>query len=57
LDLKNKVESRAFVVTSNEGDLQKQAKGIGMLREELSVQEKMILKVNMNGMYAFCVYM
>jgi hypothetical protein len=57
LDLKNKVESRAFVVKSHETDLHEQAKEIEMLRTDLSEQEKMIFRLNMMGMCAFCVSM
>jgi hypothetical protein len=47
-----KVDSGAFVVKSNESDLHEQAKDIEMLRAELSELERMIFKVNMNGMCA-----
>jgi hypothetical protein len=57
LDLKYEVESRAFVVESDEADLHEQAKELKMLKHELSEQEKMLVILSNNGVYAFCVCM
>jgi hypothetical protein len=57
LDLKNKVESLAFVVKSHEEDLHEETKEIEMLKKELLEQEKVIFTLKMKGMYAFCVYL
>jgi hypothetical protein len=57
LDLKNKVETRAFVVKSHEGALHEEAKEIKMLKHKLSKLEKVIFKFNMKGVYVFCVCM
>jgi hypothetical protein len=53
LDLKNKVESRAFVVKCYEAGLHEQRKEIKKLRHKLSRREKMIFEVCMKGMYVF----
>jgi hypothetical protein len=57
LDLKNKDESRISVVESGEVDLHEQAMEIEMLRHELSEQEKMLVRLDVNGMYSFSVCM
>jgi hypothetical protein len=57
LGLKNKVQSRGFGEKSHESALHEQAKEIEVLRHELSEQEKMLVTLKINGMYAFCVSM
>jgi hypothetical protein len=57
LDLKNKVESRAFVLKSHEEALHEQAREIKKLNHQLSELEKILIKLKMKGMYAFCVCM
>jgi uncharacterized protein YuzE len=57
LDLKYEVESRAFVVESDEAYIHVQAKEIEMLKDELSAEEKILIKLNINGMFAFCTCM
>jgi hypothetical protein len=52
--VKNKFVSRALVVVGHE-DVHEQDWEIEMLRHKLSEEELMILKLNMKGMYAFCV--
>jgi hypothetical protein len=44
-------------VKSHEGALEGQAKKIEMLRHEFSEYKNMIFKLNMKGMYVFCVCM
>jgi hypothetical protein len=53
LGLKNKVESRAFVVKCYEAGLHEQKKQIKKLRHKLSRRKKMIFKLCMKGMYVF----
>jgi prefoldin subunit 5 len=57
LDLKNGVESGAVVVKGHEAACHDLAKEIKKLRKELSEQEKMIFKLCMKGIYAFCACM
>jgi hypothetical protein len=57
LDLKFKVESRAFGEKIHEAALHEEAKEIEMLRHELSEQGKMLVTLKFKGMYAFCVCM
>jgi hypothetical protein len=57
LVLKYKVQTHAFVGKSCEAALHEKAKEIKKLRHDLSELEKMILKLNMKGMYTFCVCM
>jgi hypothetical protein len=55
--MESKVESRVFAVKRHEAALLQQAKEIKELRHELSAYEMLIFKLNMKGMYAFCVCM
>jgi hypothetical protein len=55
LELKNKVESPGFGEKNHETTLLEQAKEIDLLKHELSELGKMIFKLNMKGVYGFCV--
>jgi hypothetical protein len=55
--VENKLESHALLVKSRESALLEQAKEIKELRDKLSELDKVTFKLNMKGMYAFCVCM
>jgi hypothetical protein len=57
LDLKNKVESRAFGLKSHEVALHEQAVEVKKLSHLLSEEEFMIYKLKMKGLYALCMCM